>query len=404
MGTSFVGTRASRLGSLLGLSVATPWRRALWRGAVAYLLSRVMVIAGAGIVAAQRGVGDSVAGMPRPSTATRYIADVLTAWDGKWYLEIVRNGYPSSIPPDITYEQTEARAAFFPGYPAVVRAADWVLPGGDVFASLVVNVVLGAVAVYLVGLLARELYDAEVAGRAMVLFAMFPGSFVLSMAYSEALLLVLATGCLLALVRHQWFLAGILAALGTATRPNGVALVAACAVAALLAIRERREWRSLVAPALAPLGFLGFQYYLYVHTDENFAWFRVQREAWREGTSFGATAVRGTLDFLTSPLESPTDLLTGVTMATMVVLVWFVWKRRLPWPLLAYVAVVLALMLMPATVTARPRFLYTAFPLLIAAAAWWPERDRDGWPATLALCGAGLVTLSGLYGVYGAIP
>ncbi|MCB0993597.1 MAG: glycosyltransferase family 39 protein [Acidimicrobiales bacterium] len=402
--TSFVGSKTGRIRQWGRASVATPWRRSVWRGGVAYLVSRVMVVAGAGIVAAQRGVGDSVAGMPRPSTATRYIADVLTNWDGKWYLEIVRNGYPTHIPPNITYEQTEARAAFFPGYPLTVRAADWILPGGDVFASLAVNVVLGALAVYLVGMLARDLFDAEIAGRAMVLFAMFPGSFVLSLAYSEALLLVLAAGALLALHRRHWWLAGVLSALGTATRPNGVALVAACGVAAVLAIKDRREWRSLVAPILAPLGFLGYQYYLYVHTDEDLAWFRVQREAWREGTSFGATAVRGTLDFLTNPLESPTDLLTAISVITMCALLWTTWKRRLPLPILAYIAVVLALMLIPETVTARPRFLYTAFPLLISAAAWWPTRDRDGWAATMAMCGAGLVTLSGLYGVFGAIP
>ncbi|MFM8947182.1 MAG: hypothetical protein ACKOJC_10840, partial [Actinomycetota bacterium] len=59
----------------------------------------------------------------------------------------------------------------------------------------------------------------------------------------------------------------------------------------------------------------------------------------------------------------------------------------------------------PATVTARPRFLYTAFPLFITAAVWLDEpRLRDWWPYVLATCGAGLVALTGLYGVYGAIP
>ena len=73
--------------------------------------------------------------------------------------------------------------------------------------------------------------------------------------------------------------------------------------------------------------------------------------------------------------------------------------------MLAYVVVILALMLLPNTVTARPRFLYTAFPLLISVAAWWSHRDRIGWELTLVgACSAGLVTLTGLYGVFGAIP
>ena len=88
----------------------------------------------------------------------------------------------------------------------------------------------------------------------------------------------------------------------------------------------------------------------------------------------------------------------------MIAFLVFMRWRRLPWPLVAYVVVVLALMILPSTVTARPRFLFTAFPALISAAAWWPEEHEEAWGATIALGTAGLVTLTGLYGVLGAIP
>ena len=100
-------------------------------------------------------------------------------------------------------------------------------------------------------------------------------------------------------------LAGLVGALATATRPNGVAIVAACAVASFIAIRDRRDWVSLAAPLLSPIGFVAFQTFLRHHTDESWPWFRVQREAWREGTSFGATAIRNTISFLGHPLASP---------------------------------------------------------------------------------------------------
>ena len=137
---------------------------------------------------------------PQEPGAVHTITQVLTSWDGRWYLEIIRHGYPSSIPPNITYSQVEARAAFFPVYPMLARAVDVVLPGGDTFAAIFLNIVLGAVAVLLVGLLARELYGVGIASRAMVLFAVFPGSFVLSFTYSEATLIVLAAACLLFLL------------------------------------------------------------------------------------------------------------------------------------------------------------------------------------------------------------
>src|SRR5690606_27516848 len=151
-----------------------------------------------------------------------------------------------------------------------------------------VNALLGLLVVLMVGLLARTLFGIKPAERTMILMAMFPGSFVLSFAYSEALLILLSAICLYFLYRRQWLFAGVVAALATATRPNGVAIAAACGVAALIAIWQDREWKALIAPLLAPIGFIAFQWYLRVHTDEDWAWFRVQTEAWAEGTSFGA--------------------------------------------------------------------------------------------------------------------
>ncbi|MGH9272474.1 MAG: hypothetical protein ACRDZ2_14505, partial [Ilumatobacteraceae bacterium] len=124
----------------------------------------------------------------------------------------------------------------------------------------------------------------------------------------------------------------------------------------------------------------------------------------REGTSFGATAISNTFSFLTHPLASPTDALTAASLVALLVGLWCLWRKRLPWPMVAYCAVVIGLMLLPATVTARPRFLFTAFPLFISAAAWWPRRDRAVWDLMLVMSGAGLAALTALYGVFGAIP
>ena len=404
-------------------SPSLAWRIALRHAALAYVLSRVCVIIGAAIVGAEMRADDNKlrerliwgffakpdphareAVLPR--SASSMILDVLTSWDGIWYLRIVRRGYPEYVPTGITYDDPEARVAFFPMYPWLVRTVDRVLPGGDTFAALVVNLVLGAVFVLLVGLLARHWFGESTARSAMVLASFFPGSFVLSFAYSEALLLTLAAACLLALTRERWLWAGIFAAIATATRPNGVALVAATAVAAYVAIRRSREWRALVAPVLSPIGFVAYQLWIDRHAHETRVWFRVQGEAWKEGASFGLTAIRNTLEAFTKPLTSPTDLITAVAFLATLLVVWIAWRRvRLPAPAAAYSAVIIALMLLPATVTARPRFLFTAFPLFIAAAVWLDDdRRRYWWPYLLATCGTGLTALTALYGVYGAIP
>ncbi len=396
------------------------FQRAMLVGLVVYVVSRLCVIAGAGVRAAQLVVDsrtDLAEGLPADpeQSAPTTIIEVLTSWDGRWYLELVRSGYPSQIPPNVTYDHDEARAAFFPVYPWLVRAVDFVLPGGDTAAALFTNFVLGALSVLLVGLLARRLFSVAVAARSMTLYAVFPGSFVLSFAYAEAAFIVLAALCFLCLLEERWLLAGLVAAIGSGARPNGLAVVAACVVAAALAIYRRRDWSALVAAVLSPLGFIGFQLYVDAQAGERGAWFRVQREAWSEGTSFGATAIANTFGFVTNPLTSPADALTAITMLTMVLMLWCLWKQHLPLPMVAYCAVILALMLIPETVTARPRFLFTAFPLFIAVGAWWPAPDQDpdhhranwdrlGWDFVLITGGAGLAALTGLYGVFGAIP
>lgn len=397
---------------------STTWWRMLRHTLPVYLLSRMCVLAGAAVVAAELRVDANLAeeqGLPladphgseNAGSAVRPILDVLTSWDGLWYMDIVREGYPTSVPPNVTYFVDEARAAFFPLFPVAGRYFDRIMPGGDSFAVLVMNLILGLIAIVLIGLIAEHLYGERVGRTAATLAAFFPGSFVLSFAYSEALMMALAAACLLMLLYHEWTAAGVFAAFATATRPNGLALVVACAVAAYLAIRDRRDWSALPAVLLAPVGFIVFQVWLGQHTGEPGVWFRVQREAWGEGASFGWTAVRNTVEAIWQPMTSPTDTITALSFVATIILLVMAWKAKLPWPLMAYSWAVVALMLVPATVTARPRFLYTAFPLLIGAAQWYEqrrERDETIWPMTMAACGAGLAALTGLYGTFGAIP
>lgn len=386
----------------------TTWRRAVGAGVIAYIVSRILVTVGAAIVTTSNSVATAPY-KPRPRNAFRGILDVFTSWDSKWYLEIIRRGYPRFVPPNVTYEYDTdhlraARGAFFPLYPLVVKAANVVLPGRDVAAALFVNLVLGLAVVIGVGMLARQLFDADVAKRAMILTAFFPGSFVLSLAYSEALLIVLGCACLIFLGQRRWLLAGVAAALASMTRPNGIALVAACGVAALIAIRNERAWRSLVAPALAPVGFIGFQVFMRHQTGEPAAWFRIQREAWHEGYSWGLTAAKQVGNSIVHPLASPTFLMCTLSLIALVAMLIVSRRQAMPAYVWAYTLAIVFLMIIPRTVTARPRFLFTAFPLFIGVAAWWPKKWHDAWTYLMLLCSAGLVAITVLYGGFTAIP
>lgn len=388
-----------------------PWVSARIMGVVAYLISRGFVLAGGAAIATERAIAArpkdvSPEIVPLEGNALKGMIDVLLDWDSAWYLRIVRMGYPQHVIPNVTFgdDSYHARAAFFPVYPFLVRALDRVLPGGDVWVAITLNFLLGLAFVLVVGKLARRAYGVEAAQRAMVLTAMFPGSFVLLYAYSEATMLLAMALCLWWLGEKRWWAAGLAAAIVTAARPNGLAAAVACAVAALIAIRRDREWKALIAPVLAPVGWLAFQILLSIHAHERGVWFRVQREAWDEGLSFGGTALSNIWKVIKEPLGSPGGMFTLGSIAAMLFMLYGSRRIKMRPEWWGYSIAILALMLLPSTVTARPRFLYTAFPLLIGFAAWWPKRRHEWWGFIMAACGAGLVAVTAVYGARGAIP
>lgn len=330
----------------------------------------------------------------------RPLADVVDAWDGQHYVSIARDGYPTSVGEGDFYEGTGGLAqsvvAFFPLQSLLARAVAWSLPLSTGYATVAVSLLAGAVAAVLVWLLAERLFDRETAHAAAALLCFFPGAFVLSLPYAEALLVALAAGCLLALHHERWLLAGALAALATATRPNGVALVAACAWAAAVAVHRRREWRSLVAPLLAPAGIAAYFLYLWRHTGEAFVWFRTQRDGWGERLDFGRNTARVAWRFMRDPVSDPNTLIIGLSLLFTVAALVLLVRARLPGAVNAYVGVVLLLAVWSQTLGARPRFVFAAFPLLLPLA----HLLRGPWLlGTVGAFGGGMTVLAVLYGL-----
>lgn len=315
--------------------------------------------------------------------ASTGVGAALSTWDGGWYLNVAAHGYPHRLAlvgaPVVPWLPKGnvvgscldaircpglggAQTAFFPLYPLTIRVAHRAgLPW--LGAGLLVGAVAGAVAVVLFWKLAQRLWGATTADRATALFCFFPGSFVLSMVYAEALLLALGTGCLLALLDRRWVLAGILAGLATACRPSGVALIVACAWAAGAAIAERRQWRALAAPLIAPIGLLGFFGFLWVRTGRAGAWITVQHDVWHERVDLIAWwhDVSG---FVRSPFEDTNIAIAALGTLFVAVALALLIRARPPGVVLAYTLASIGLVLFASTLGARPRFVLAAFPLV----------------------------------------
>jgi len=322
-----------------------------------YLACRLLTVAG--VAVADRTTHNSIVGD-------------LTTWDGAWFLRIVHHGYPSELP--MTHGHVVGNpTAFFPVFPLAVRAlaALGVSPG---VGALLLSGVTGATAVVAVGFLARRLAGGRAAARAALLFAVFPGTFAFSLAYSEGLVVTCVAVGLLALLDRRWWLAGLLGAVATAASPVALAFVVSCAWSGGRAAWRARRPGPLVAPLLAPAGFVAYMAYLRVHTGTLSAWRLTERGGWHSYPSLlYPFRIIGT--FVTDP-RSPTltgQILVAGTVVAVVGVVLMV-REHQPAPVLLYGLCALGSAAVSQPVGLRPRFLMLAFPVVIAAGTRY-----DGW-------------------------
>ena len=180
-----------------------------------------------------------------------------SGWDGYWYTLIAQHGYPHQL----FNENHGSRWAFFPAYPATIRATVATTGLSYAHATLLLSFVLGLTSALAVWLAVRQIFGPVVADRSVLLYVFFPASYVLSMAYTEGLFITAVGACLYALARRYWITAALFALLGSLTRSFGVVLIACVIVTAIPAIFKERRLRPLVALVISPLGFLAWLAY-----------------------------------------------------------------------------------------------------------------------------------------------
>ncbi len=193
--------------------VRQPIRSFSWMGAV---FSHSALVA-LGLVLALGG-GLSIAG----------ITNALSNWDTHWYLLVAAHGYPSQLAP---------QWAYLPLYPLLV-AVPMFLGVPALVAGLAVSVIAVAVVALLLPRLSADEVGAEGAGWAPWLLLLSPFGFFFAAAYTEALFFALVIAAMLCARRGRFGWACMLAALATATRLGGAALLPAL----LLELAQQCDW------------------------------------------------------------------------------------------------------------------------------------------------------------------
>ncbi|MEU0812568.1 hypothetical protein [Streptomyces sp. NPDC005970] len=323
------------------------------------------------------------------------------SWDSVWYVDIVRHGYNSALPPGPAKHGVPfSDMAFFPLFPMLMRTLTTVLPITAVTAGLLVAWVASGVAAWGIHAIGERLHGRRVATVLVVLWGLLPHAIVQSMAYTEPLLTALAAWSLYAVLTRRWVWAGALALLAGASRPNGIAVAAAvccCAAAELWRGRGRAQgsWRVWAGAALSPLGWLGYLAWVGYRRGSWRGYFAVQDE-WGSRFDFGANALRF-VRYLLIGKASFTYFVALVILGVSLLLLALLAVDRPPLSLLVYTLVLVAITLGGSNYFAsKPRFLLPAFPLLLPMALAM-ARAR---PRAAVLTGGALAGLSLVYGTY----
>ena len=308
----------------------------------------------------------------RIELASAPLRSVFVSGDAEWFRSIAEDGYARG-----PFRAGEQRNwAFFPLFPLIAG----LFPSYAVSATILANL-------FFLGALVMLYRLARAAGcddRAVLYMAFFPTSYFFSLPMSESLFVLLAAGCCVAAFADRWALAGVLGALATATRIQGVLLIAFLLV---LCWQRRRGWISIL---LVPCGLATFCIYLWRLTGNPFAFIDIQ-SAWQRGAGFGQFATL----FRELPLVSAEWNFRALNLVMLLFLplaAGLLWKRGQP-ALAAFVAASFALVLFSSSLQSAGRYVLSTFPVFLVL----PSRRAELLLAALAVLLGALTVLYALH-------
>jgi hypothetical protein len=339
---------------------------------------------------------------------------VLGPWiqfDAGWYRRISEDGYTDADVASYDAGQ-ESAAAFFPGYPAAVRAAT-PLAGGDPFlAEIAVTMLAGALVAILFLRWCQRRESVDSSRMAVLALLLFPYAFYLIAApYGDALFLLATIAAFLFAEDDRPVLAGLAGAVATLTRPVGIAVVIGLVVV-VLEKRGALQWRPRFrlarsrvrrgdpAVLLSCLGAGAFMVYEWFRFGSPVAYSIAQR-GWDQ--AFGVrTALK--FRFFDHVLHDPRPgfvlrlAAQAVLVLVFVAAVPAVW-RRFGAGYGLYTAIALALPTIgSATFISTGRYVLAAFPVFALLGEWLARQPRVRTGAVLATSCLALVFMASLFG------
>ncbi len=358
--------------------------RALMGALVSYLALRLLcsLVPLIGLVLppvthpANPGIEAQLSTLENQSAVSRYLLAPWYRFDSMSYVSIAENGYLTDT----------TNASWPPLYPMLIwLVARLVRP--TLLAALVVSNLAAIAALTLLYVLVAETWEEPLARKSLLWLILFPSAFFLLAAYSESLYLALSLACLLAARRQRWLLAGVFGALAALTRYQGILIALPILVEGWLAWRSTPERPVgkfapvVISVALIGSAWLGFA--VYIHYGLGYAWpWEVQTASFAQRFAWPWqglwTNVKDLLGLLGGWPIFDYPRLFDLAAAVLAIVLFMVYRKKMPLSYWAYAVVLLLLALVKVNVdkllVSTTRYLLTAFPLFVALGLWLKSR------------------------------
>jgi hypothetical protein len=228
-------------------------------------------------------IGYTVLATTQEQSLHNAILTNLCRFDCNWFKTIAEGGYTTV---DSITQPGATNYAFYPLFPILFHGALAAGVAPVAATALVCNLIFFIALVYIYKYVRLIDGNHGVALYTVTLLCTLPQSIVFSVPYSDGLFLLLLVGAMYAMRREQFLVAGICAALLSATRANGVFFI----VFACIWIWRRYGWDSVIRPwrmsdaylpvVFAPLGLFLFWTYCFVSTGDAFAYSSTEFHGW----------------------------------------------------------------------------------------------------------------------------
>ena len=303
------------------------------------------------------------------------LAKIFSRWDAQWYLRIAQDGYGYTV--TTGDGRTLSDYAFFPLYPYIERWVHKTTSLSYINSGLIISALSSVIAALGIYLVVERTIGSKVAFYTVLIWAALPIAAVQTLAYSESFFTALAAWALYFSLKRQWIAAGVFAFLAGLTRPTAIAVMLAVMIAAVIELQKRRRDKSaLIALLLAPLGMIGYIYWVGTQLDGWSSYFTVT-DGWGNSLDGGREFAIWISDFYKEG-QPIVGLLILAAIIMLIVLLWGLWRKSAPAPILIYTSVLVLISLATSGYFgSKPRYLLPAFPILIPIAIWVSKKKRS---------------------------